>query len=287
MQDDYYIETPVRPRTRRFRLRLGALPADKPLINLVLFLLTIGSTWITIGPWYSFGVIAILLSHEMGHYLMCRRYRIPATLPFFIPFPLINRFGTMGAMIQMRGFIPNRKALFDVGAAGPLAGLVVSLPVIYFGILFSDIVPTSEIHPEMSISLGEPLLFKLLSFLAVGHVSDSYDIQLHGLAYAGWVGLFVTSLNLMPIGQLDGGHIFYSLFGPRGFRLMPLFLVVLGGLTIIYLGWALFFVLLLWLGRTHPPPLDDFTPLDNRRKVLAYLMFIIFLLTFTPTPFEF
>lgn len=286
MQEEYYYEE-IRPKPRRFRFRLRALPADKPLINLVLFLLTILSTWITVGPWYSFGVIAILLSHEMGHYLMCRRYHIPATLPFFIPLPLYSPFGTMGAMIQMRGYIPHRKALFDVGAAGPIAGLLVSIPVLYFGILLSDIVPAEHINPELSISLGEPLLFKLMSLLVLGNIPDTFDVQLHGLAYAGWVGLFVTSLNLLPIGQLDGGHIFYSLFGQRGFKFMPIFIVALGGLTIIYFGWALLFLLLLWFGRKHPPPMDDYTPLDNKRRILAYLMFVVFLLTFTPKPFIF
>jgi membrane-associated protease RseP (regulator of RpoE activity) len=287
MQEEYYYESPIRPKTRRLKFRLRALPADKPLVNLVLFLLTVLSTWISVGPWYSFGVIAILLAHEMGHYLMCRRYNIPATLPFFIPFPYINPFGTMGAMIQMRGFIPNRKALFDVGAAGPIAGLIVSIPAVYYGVILSDIIPTAHVNPELSIQLGEPLLFKFISYVAIGYTGDQVELQLHGLAYAGWVGLFVTSLNLMPIGQLDGGHIFYSLFGQRGFRFMPLFLAALGILTVIYYGWGLLFLLLLWLGRKHPPPLDDFTPLDKRRKIIAYFMFVIFILTFTPRPFIF
>ncbi|MBN1480927.1 site-2 protease family protein [candidate division KSB1 bacterium] len=274
---------PQRRRVFRFR----ALPANKPLINVILFLLTIASTWLTLGVWYSLPVIAILLAHEMGHYLMCRRYHIPATLPFFIPFPYLNPFGTMGAMIQMRGLIPHRKALFDVGAAGPLAGLIVTIPVIYFGLQLSDIVPASDGSEGMTIILGESLVYKLLSFLALGSIPVSYDVRLHDMAYAGWVGLFVTSLNLLPIGQLDGGHIFYSLYGRKGFKFMPLFILALGGLTVIYYGWALLFVLLLLLGRKHPPPLDDTTPLDPGRKILGYIMFIIFVTCFSPTPFKF
>ncbi|MBN1559236.1 site-2 protease family protein [candidate division KSB1 bacterium] len=284
MQTEDFYPTPSPPARRRIRLR--PLPVDKPWINVLLFFLTIASTWITVGMWYSIAVITILLAHEMGHYLMCRRYKIAATLPFFIPFPYINPFGTMGAMIQMRGPIPNKKALFDVGAAGPLAGFIVTIPVIYFGVSLSDITPTSDLSEGMNIVLGESLIYKLISCLAIGPVAKENDVLLHPMAYAGWVGLFVTSLNLLPVGQLDGGHIFYSLFGRRGFRYMPLFIVALAGLTAIYSGWALLFVLLL-LGRKHPPPLDDVTPLDRKRKFLAVIMFIIFVTCFTPIPFKF
>ncbi len=283
VQSESYIRRPTR---RRFSFRFRPLPADKPWINLILFALTILSTYLTWGIWYSVAVISILLAHEMGHYLMCRRYRIPATLPFFIPFPYINPFGTMGAMIQIRGLIPNKRALFDIGAAGPLAGLVVTIPVIYLGALKSQVVPVKEIS-DFSITLGESLLFKAISSLAHISVPEGHDVMLHPLAYAGWVGLFVTALNLLPIGQLDGGHIFYSVFGRRGFKFMYVFLIGLGILSIFYVGWVLLFVLLLILGRHHPPPVDDFTPLDRKRKILAYIIFIIFLTSFTPFPFQF
>ncbi len=287
MQKDYFHDSDVHvPKRRRFSFRIAPLPADKPWINIVLFLATLWATWLTWGVWYSLSVIAILLAHEMGHYLMCRRYRIPATLPFFIPFPLLNPFGTLGAMIQIRGLMPNRRALFDVGAAGPIAGLLVTLPVIFLGVRLSQIVPVQQIN-ENAITLGESLAFKFISRLAIGSLPEDYEVMLHPLAYAGWVGLFVTSLNLLPIGQLDGGHIFYSLFGRRGFRLMPLFLVAFGILTIIYYGWGLLFILLLLLGRRHPPPIDDFTPLDLKRKILAYIIFFIFVTSFTPMPFIF
>lgn len=274
------------PGKRRFAFRLRPLPADKPWINALLFLLTIWSTYLTWGIWYSLPVIAILLAHEMGHYMMCRKYRIPATLPFFIPFPYLNPFGTLGAAIQIRGFMPNRKALFDIGAAGPLAGLIVTVPAIYFGLKMSHLTPTSELNQNV-LTLGESPAYQLISLLAIGTIPKNYDIMLHPMAYAGWVGLFVTSLNLLPIGQLDGGHIFYSLFGRRGFRLMPFFLVAFAILTVVYYGWALLFILLLLVGRKHPPPIDDFTPLDRKRKILAYIMFFIFVISFTPKPFNF
>lgn len=278
--------TTHRPTRRRFSFRFRPLPADKPMVNLVLFVLTILSTYLTWGIWYSVAVVSILLAHEMGHYLMCRRYRIPATLPFFIPFPYINPFGTMGAMIQIRGLIPNKRALFDIGAAGPLAGLAVTLPVIYLGVLKSEVVPMQELSGA-SIILGESLLFKAISSLAQVSVPEQYDIMLHPLAYAGWVGLFVTALNLLPIGQLDGGHIFYSVVGQRGFKFMYIFLIGLGILSMFYIGWVLLFVLLLLLGRHHPQPVDDFTPLDRKRKILAFFIFIIFVTSFTPFPFQF
>ena len=275
-----------RPTRRRFSFRFRPLPADKPLINVVLFVLTILSTYLTWGIWYSLAVISILLAHEMGHYLMCRRYRIPATLPFFIPFPYINPFGTMGAMIQIRGLIPNKRALFDIGAAGPLAGLAVTLPVIYIGVLKSQVVPLEDVS-TLSITLGESLLFKAISSLAQISVPENHDVMLHPMAYAGWVGLFVTALNLLPIGQLDGGHIFYSVVGRRGFKFMYIFLIGLGILSIFYVGWILLFVLLVILGRQHLPPVDDYRPLDRKRKILAYFIFIIFVTSFTPFPFQF
>lgn len=267
------------------RIRIKPLPHNRPVVNLVLFILTVLSTYLLGGIWYSATILMILLAHEMGHYLTCRFYGIPVTLPFFIPFPYLNPFGTMGALIQIRGAIPNRRALFDIGAAGPLAGLVLTLPAIYFGIARSEIVAVAQID-QTGISLGESLIFKLLSVLAVGSVPEGSDILLHPMAYAGWAGLFVTSLNLLPIGQLDGGHISYSMAGRNWHRLNRVFLIGLGILTVIYVGWAVLFLLLLLLGRRHPPPVDDITPLDKYRRILGYLIFVIFLLSFTPVPIK-
>jgi len=282
---DYQHYPYTQPSKRRFRLRLFGLPHDKPYINVILFVLTIFSTYVTAGFWYALPVIAILLAHEMGHYLMCRRYGVTATLPFFIPFPLANPFGTMGAVIQMKGIMPNRKALFDIGAAGPIAGLVLTIPTVYFGISHSQIITTAQM-PEASLSLGESLLFKFLSYLAVGRLDDGQDILLHPAAYAGWAGLFVTAMNLLPLGQLDGGHILYSIFGRSSGPVNYAFLGALGVLTIIYPGWALLFALLLIFGRKHPAPLDDVTPLDVKRKILGAFILLFFILSFTPMPFK-
>lgn len=271
-----------RPRRRRYPA--GWLFSGKPSVNLILFILTVLSTWVTAGFWYSISIISILFVHEMGHYLMCRRYGVGATLPYFIPFPLLNPFGTMGAVIRMKGIIPDRKALFDIGAAGPIAGFLLSLPVVAIGIYFSTVIPAGE-NSEFSIQLGEPLLFKFISNLIVGPLDDSQDILLHPVAYAGWAGLFVTSLNLLPIGQLDGGHVLYSLFGKKSRLYYLVFLGFLGMLSLIYPGWILLFILLVFLGRKHPPPWNDFTPLDKKRQLLSFLVFIIFLISFTPTPF--
>ncbi len=271
---------------KRFRLQIKPLPDDKPLINVALFILTVASTWLMLGPWYSIAIMFFLTAHEMGHYLMCRKYGVRATLPFFIPFPFLNPFGTMGAFIQIKEHIPSKKALFDIGAAGPLAGFVVTLPLIYFGIARSEIVPVSQAGQE-GFYLGESLLFQFISYLSIGHVPTGYDVSLHPLAYAGWVGLFVTALNLIPVGQLDGGHIFYSLFGRIAQKTTLIFLAGFAVLTVIYPGWGLLFLLLLFFGRNHPEPVDSFTPLDANRRLLGYIIFIIFLLSFTPVPFKF
>jgi len=274
------------------------LHPDRPGLNVILLLLTCVSTFfqgyltsptdsVADGLWYSGGIITILLFHEMGHYLMCRRYGVHATLPFFIPFPILSPFGTMGAVIRMDSRLPNRRALFDIGVAGPLAGLAVAIPAIYFGVQMSEvhaIVKTGE-----STTLGESLLFKWLSFLALGPVPEGQDIFLHPLAYAGWAGLFVTALNLLPIGQLDGGHILYALLGERSVLIgrVALALFALMGIVVFpfFPGWFPFILLMIWFGYRHPPPTDHFTPLDSKRRMLAYFAFVIFIISFTPIPF--
>jgi membrane-associated protease RseP (regulator of RpoE activity) len=207
---------------------------------------------------------------------------VRATLPFFIPFPILP-FGTLGAVIRMDSRMPDRRVLFDIGVAGPLAGLAVTIPAIYFGLQMSQIVVPGETG---GISLGESLLFQGISWLAIGPVPEGYDTLLHPLAYAGWAGLFVTALNLLPIGQLDGGHILYALLGERSDLLYRIALALFALLCIIwYHGWFLLVILLLWFGYRHPPTLDHFTPLDSKRRIIAYLTLVIFLLSFTPVPF--
>jgi membrane-associated protease RseP (regulator of RpoE activity) len=233
---------------------------------------------------YSASLMTILLSHEMGHYVMSRKYGVPATLPYFIPLPM-PPFGTLGAIIRMKGIILNKKALFDIGVAGPLSGFAVSIPFIALGIKFSEIQRMAGSNLPF-LQLGDPLLFKILQKMLIGDIPEGYDLVLHPLAYAGWVGLFVTALNLLPIGQLDGGHVIYAVFGDRSKWVFAASITVLAIFSIIYNpGWLLLVVLLLIFGMRHPRPFDTETGLDTRRKLLAILVLIIFLLSFTPAPF--
>lgn len=256
-------------------------------INLILFLATLFSTWLVGGPWFSLAIMSILGAHEMGHFLMCRKYQVPATLPYFIPFPFpsYNPFGTLGALISMRGFFPNRKALFDIGAGGPLAGLAVTLPVLAIGLALSTVTPLNQ-ETVHGLTLGECLLFKALSWLILGYNTNQMQVVLHPVAYAGWAGLFVTGLNLIPVGQLDGGHVMYALFGQRVKYITWGLIAALGILTYFNYSWALFFILLVIFGRRHPAPLDAWTPLDPCRRFLGYLFFLLFIITFTPFPFQ-
>jgi membrane-associated protease RseP (regulator of RpoE activity) len=263
--------------------------------HIVLFVLTAISTYL-VGANYSFdtgnivnglsyscSIMLILLAHEMGHYVMSRTYGIPATLPYFIPFPL-PPFGTFGAIIKMKGIIINKKALFDIGVAGPLASFILSAPCLYFGMKLSSVVATSANTNEFR--LGEPLLLKLIQWIVVGELSPTQDILLHPLGYAGWVGLFVTALNLLPVGQLDGGHVVYAVFGRKSKWAFMGSILILIFLALYYNpGWLTLIILLLIFGMRHPEPFDSETPLDRPRKILACFMLIVFILSFTPAPF--
>jgi len=253
-------------------------------IHIILFILTVASTWIVGGPAYSFTIILILLGHEMGHYLMSRRYGIRATLPYFLPFPL-PPFGTLGAVIRMESTVSSRKALFDTGVAGPFTSLILSIPAIVIGLKLSNIVPVSHIK-EGALRLADPLLFSFIQRFVLGEVSENYEILLHPVGFAGWVGLFVTSLNLLPIGQLDGGHIAYGLFGRRSRVIFLIAIVVMAFITVFYNpGWFLLLILIILFGFRHPPPIDDITPLDWGRKIVGGAAFLVFFLSFTPAPF--
>jgi len=254
------------------------------MLHVLLFLLTAISTYFVAGFWYAFPLMSILLCHEMGHFVMSRYYSVEATLPFFIPFPL-SPFGTFGAVIKMKGFIPNRKALFDIGAGGPIAGLILTFPAIYFGLKISRVVPVELFHGK-GLILGNSLLFKGLEYLALGHIPKGYDVVLHPAAYAGWVGLFVTALNLLPIGQLDGGHVLYALFGPKSLKVYRIGILLFAIYALFFNpGWVLLVILLFFFGLKHPPPLDDFTPLDPKRRIIGIVMLIIFFSSFMPSPF--
>jgi len=238
---------------------------------------------------YALGLMAILLAHELGHYFVGRRLGVPMSLPYFIPLP-INIFGTMGAFIRMKGPTSNRRRLIAMAAAGPLAGLIVAVPLLVIGLSLSDIRST-PVGPY--ISEGNSLLYIALKALVFGRFlpSGGEDVWLHPLAFAGWAGLFVTSLNLIPAGQLDGGHIIYSLLGKRSKRLTYVILVVLVALDALNWilhrqinGLSLFAALIFFMGRTHAVPLDDITRLTPRQRVLGWFMMVILALVFVPIP---
>ena len=253
------------------------------IIKIILFLLTLGSTYFVQGFAYSIAIMSILLAHEMGHYFMSRRYGIPATLPYFIPFPL-SPFGTFGAVIKMKGFITSKRALFDIGVAGPLAGFIVAIPFTVLGIKWSTVQVITPGMPYMQ--LGDPLLFKVLQRLIIGAIPPGHDLILHPFGYAGWVGLFVTALNLLPVGQLDGGHVLYAVCGERSKWIFGAVIIALA-LTAVFFnpGWLLLVILLLIFGMRHPQPMDMETGLDAPRKILAVVILLIFIASFTPTPF--
>jgi membrane-associated protease RseP (regulator of RpoE activity) len=252
--------------------------------NLALFVLTVGSTLFIGGPIYSVTILSILVAHEMGHYAASRKYGVPSSLPYFIPLPL-PPFGTLGAIIRTKSPIPHRKALFDIGSWGPFCGLALAIPAVIVGLLLSEVMDVSQL-PDHGMSLGNSPLFSLVQRIVLGDLPPDKDVILHPIAYAGWVGLFITSLNLLPAGQLDGGHIIYALFGRHSKIIFRLTLLGITFICLIYnLGWLLLVILLFFIGYRHPPPLEDRTPLDWRRKVAGGVAFLIFFTAFTPVPF--
>ena len=260
-------------------------PRRRRLLPLLLYLAAAASTYFVGGAAYSLSLMTILTAHELGHYFQARRYGVPASLPFFIPLPL-PPIGTLGAVILMRKQSARRRALFDVAITGPIAGLLPALVMSYAGLLMSEVTAVDEVQ---GLKLGEPLLFKLLSYLAIGPVPEGYDVLLHPIAYAGWVGFFITALNLIPIGQLDGGHILYSLLPGRahllsaGLFAAAITAVAVGG----YWQWTLMLLLLALVGVRHPPMAEGGPPLGGVRVVLGWLMLLFVLVGFTPTPWDF
>jgi len=234
---------------------------------------------------FAAALVTILLVHELGHYLTCLRYRVSATLPYFLPAPLVSPVGTFGAFIRIRSRFPDRRALFDIGAAGPWAGFVVALAATVIGLAHSTVL---AVPPEWhGYEWGDSLLTALLVRVVLH--ADSATVVLHPIAFAGWFGLFVTSLNLLPVGQLDGGHVLYATLGrptPRIAALLIAFLVWLGVRGFPgWLLWAAIITVLLSLG--HPPTDDDRRPLDPARRLAALATLVIFVLTFVPEPVKF
>jgi len=309
----------------------------RPMVNLILFLLTLLCVlWAGIsadpGPlpqgfgaqvmyflkallsgWpYALSLMSILLAHEFGHYLMSRHHKTLATLPYFIPLPpILSPLGTMGAAIVMQGTPKNKRVLFDIGVAGPLAGMVVAIPVLFVGLSLSHL---DVIRGGIGMfQEGNSLLYLLAKYLTFGRLLPApaslapgttafgywlryfftgqpspvgaTDVFIHPVAFAGWVGLLVTALNLIPAGTLDGGHVLYSWFGDKASKAFPFIFLALLALGLFWSGWWLWAVLLLWLGRVHAEPLDQITKLDPPRIAVAALAILIFIVTFSPIPF--
>lgn len=231
---------------------------------------------------YAASVLLILGAHELGHYFAARRHKLAVTLPYFIPFP-VGLFGTMGAAIQLREPMKNRKVLLEVGAAGPLAGLIFAIPILFIGLATSTVAPI----PPVGYSEGNSIFYALAKIITFGEFlpNGREDVFVNQLAWAGWIGLFVTGLNLLPIGQLDGGHVLYSLVGNKA-RLLYLPVLIGLGLLVVFTNTSLMLMLflLLFLGRSYAVPLDDITPLDSRRRLFAVFTLAVFVLVFVPVP---
>ena len=314
----------------------ASLPDPKPSrmwVNIILFLLTVvsvvwtgmgyadpeqlaGATsdgqmfWLSLlhgGFPFAISLLGILLAHEFGHYLMTRRHNTAATLPYFIPFPSL--LGTMGAVIVWKELPRNKRILFDVGIAGPLAGLFVAIPVVIYGLFVSKTGPIVA-NPGGFIE-GNSIIYLLSKYLVFGKLlpapasygdvspllywlkyfftglpvpTGGTDVFISPIAMAGWAGLLVTSLNLIPAGQLDGGHVMYVLFGKKLKYALPVIVAFMAILGIFWNGWWLWIALLLFFGRQSADPLDQITELDSSRRLIAYMMIVVFILLFMPVP---
>jgi membrane-associated protease RseP (regulator of RpoE activity) len=315
----------------------GVLPqgsGSRIWINVALYVLTVlavlfvGATWsdqippeadlgwllthLWIGWPFALSLMVILTGHELGHYFAGRYYKVPVSLPYFIPMP-VPPLGTMGAFIVMKGRSTNRRQMLTVGAAGPLTGFLLAIPILILGLSLSTVEAMSAPAPGASVFLeGNSLLYLILKYALFGQVlpgsgapltvlaalreagaallgtfpiDKGYDVFIHPVAMAGWAGLLVTALNLLPVGQLDGGHVLYSLVGQRAKALtwpIIIFLALMG--IFLWPGWFLWAGLIFFFGQSHPDPLDDVTRLDTPRKIVAVAVLLIFVLTFTPLP---
>ena len=286
---------------------------DRRSLHLALFVLTIASTTLTgaghyagfisdfgrreiemsyaafllNGLWYSGTILLILGAHELGHYFACRYYQVDASLPFFIPMPIVLT-GTLGAFIKIREPIPNKHMLFDIGIAGPLAGFVFALPALFLGVAMSPVVKVPD-NLE-GFELGEPLLFRAAEWLIWGSVAEGYSLNLHPMAFGAWFGLLATALNLFPIGQLDGGHISYAVLGRKSTAVTLGSICLAIGLTFFSTSWLVWTFLLvamtLAMGPRHPRTIDEDVPLDRTRIWLAGLALLILVVCFTHNPIE-
>jgi membrane-associated protease RseP (regulator of RpoE activity) len=292
-------------------------------VHVILFFVTLVTTFISgffqggsisSGISFSAALIFILGTHEMGHFLYGRKYGVNITPPYFIPAPpFISPIGTFGAFIKIKSPISTKRALFDIGIAGPLAGIIAAIPIIIVGIKLSTVVETTSKSLDHGLTLGSPLIFSLISDSIIGKIPEGYDLLLHPVAFAGWIGLFVTALNLIPAGQLDGGHIMYSIFSTKWHQrtsiiiILVLLLFGIGTKPIIqyfqsdlnattlynykdifdfegWAGWLMWAVLLTFMGTKHPPTMYDDIQLDGKRKFFSLIALFIFIGCFTPMP---
>lgn len=267
--------------------RTDMITMDEPFVSLAL----IAKVWgnpelLRLGLSFSVPVLLILLSHEMGHYLACRYYRLPATLPYFLPLPLM--LGTLGAFIRIRAPLRNRRELFDVGIAGPLAGFAVLVPFLIYGVAHSELAPRPDLlQPGEWIALpGRCLAIELIARLFHGPLGPDKILNLHPFALAGWFGLLATSINLIPLGQLDGGHILYAVSRRGQRRLAPLVWLGLAGAGFLWQGWWVWCVLSVIFGVFHPPLQNEAVALGRGRRLLAAVALAIFVLSFIPRGIE-
>ncbi len=262
---------------------------------------------------FAISIIAILGAHEMGHYYAGRKHKVNVSLPYFIPLPIVSPFGTMGAFINMKSVPKNQKQLFDIGVAGPLCGLIVAIPVLLIGLSLSEVQPLPAILPEgVGFQIeGNSILYLFSKYLIFGTLLPSpttfgnvtpflywikyfftgqpipfggVDVMLHQVAWAGWGGILVTALNLIPVGQLDGGHILNSLAGKNARKIVPIIIGLMVLLGFVWSGWWLWAAIIFFMSRIPALPLDTITKIDNKRRLLALVMMIIFILVFTPVP---
>jgi len=247
------------------------------------------------GLWYSVSVILILGAHEMGHYLTCRWYRVDATLPFFLPFPPLpgvgqNLTGTLGAVIRIREAFPTKATLFDIGVAGPIAGFLVLVPTLFLGVSMSTIVPEPQVQSGL-IYLGEPLLFRGATWAVFGSVAKGYTLNMHPMVMASWFGMLATALNLLPFGQLDGGHITYATLGRWSTPISIATVTTAVITTFLVPSWlvmtVMMVVMLVLFGPRHPRVIYENEPIGRARQIVAVLALVILILCFTPVPLRF
>ena len=275
-----------------------------PRIHLVLFFLTVFTTLLAgalmegakilenplellKGIPFSFTLMFILGTHEFGHYYYAQKHKVDATLPYFIPAPpFLFLIGTFGAFIKIKSPIYRKDALLQIGAAGPIAGFVIAVPALIIGLLLSDVVEKNNI--QGALILGDSILMKILTWITHPKLMDTQDIMLHPIAFAGWIGLLVTMLNLLPIGQLDGGHVAYAMLGKKQRLIGQIAFIFLIPLSFLSINWLIWGLLLLILMRSvkHPPIQDIHIPLSDTDKRIGYICLLIFIVCFIPAPFK-